>query len=459
MSEHAAHQVGTVEKVAYGLGDLSSNLIWIMLVTYIMYFYTDVYGISAAAAGTMIMVVRIWDALINPVFGLICDRTRSRWGQFRPYMLFGGLPLAVAGVLAFTTPDLSEHYKLIYAYISYILLMTIYSAVNVPYSALLGVMSPDNTVRENISTYRFLLAFVGVIFVQYCTLDLVVLLGDTPQSGFRNTMVLYGVIATMLMLVSFSFTRERIEPSSIKKSSIREDLVDLLTNKPWLVLCLVSIITNIYYAIRTGTTLYYFKYYVGDETQASVFLAGGSLFLTFGIMSTKFLTRRFDKVKLFSALLFLDGIFIASMYLAQPDDLYLINGLHFISLFFIGPVNVMLWSMYSDAAVFSEWKTGRRANGLVISASVFTNKFGVAVGGALVGMVLAYSGFEANLMQSGAALENIRILMSLVPGALSIGAATIITLYALDKKKMATIEKHLERKRIQFKKNQSSSFA
>ena len=440
--------VGRFEKTAYGLGDLSSNLIWTMLITYIIYFYTDVYGMSAAAAGTMMLSVRIWDAFINPIIGLVSDRTKTRWGNFRPYLLWGAIPLGVTSVLLFTTPSWVGPYKVIYAYVSYIALITIYSVVNIPYSALMGVMSSNSVERESLSRYRFALAFAGAIVVQFCTFYLVQYFGSGDDKlGFQYTMTLYAVIAVLLMFVTFWFTRERVQAVEEKQGTVKQDVTDLFSNKPWLILCFVSFVTKVYYAIRTGSILYYFKYYVENEAAAPVFMAGGSLFLIIGILSTKYLTKNINKVKLFSALLFIDGILISALYFVDADNLLMINALHFVGLLFIGPYTVMIWSMYSDSADYSEWKTGRRATGLVFSASVFTQKLGVAVGGAVVAWVLAMSGFVPNTAQPELVITNIKVLMSLLPGALSFISATAILFYSLKPEQMIEIEKDLNERR------------
>jgi len=232
------------EKVGYGLGDTASNLYWQMFVNFLLFFYTDIFGISAAAAGTMLMVSRFWDAINDPMMGIIADRTQSKWGRFRPYLIWISGPLAVVGVLAFITPDLSVTGKIIYAYITYTLIMMAYTAINIPYSALMGVLTPSTKERTSVATYRFVLAFVGAFIVQGLTLPLVRLFGGGNQAlGFPLTMGAFGVLAGILFYITFATTKERVQPPASQKTSLKKDLNDLIHNRPWMVLLVMGIFT------------------------------------------------------------------------------------------------------------------------------------------------------------------------------------------------------------------------
>jgi glycoside/pentoside/hexuronide:cation symporter, GPH family len=438
------------ERIGYGVGDLASNLVWTMMLTYLIFFYTDIYGLNAAFVGTMMLAVRVWDAIITPVIGVISDRTTTRWGKFRPYLIFGAIPLALANIAMYTTPDLSHQGKMIYACLMYILVITFYTIVNVPYSALMGVMSNDSVERETISTYRLSFAFTGAIFVQFFTYYLVEQLGNGDDKlGFQLTSIIYSLAMVMMLLFTFVSTKERVREHNIVKSSIKQDFKDLINNKPWLILCAVSFLSMCYYAIRTGATMYYFKYLVEDEKWVTTFLSGASVFLIIGILSTRKLTQRFNKVKLFSTLLFIDSLMMSLLFFVDPKNIVLIHVVQYLAHLFIGPTTVLIWSMYSDSAVYSEWKTGRRATALVFSASVFTQKLGVAVGAAAVGWCLGYVGFVANAPQDEQTLFGIMILMTFVPGSLSLIGAFLILSYRLDGKTMRLIEEDLQNSSIQ----------
>lgn len=436
------------EKIGYALGDTASNLFWMTFMFYLLYFYTDVFGLSAAAAGTMLLFTRIWDTVNNPIIGLIADRTETRWGKFRPYLLWGAVPFGVFGVLTFSTPDLGPTGKLVYAYITFTLMMTIYTVVNLPYSALLGVITPDSEERTVLSTYRFVFAFIGAIAVQWLTLPLVDFFGGgDPARGYRLTMTVFSVLAVILLLVTFSTTRERVPAPPGQQSSVGRDLADLAQNRPWIVLFLVSFITMGYFSIRSATTLYYFKYYVGDADQASLFMVGGSLFLMLGVVCTGWLNRRFERARLYAGLLLIDAVIMGLFYFAGPGDRLMIYGLHFLATLFLGPTIVMIWAMYADTADYSEWRTGRRATALIFSAAMFAQKMGGALGSAAAGWVLAWYGFRANAEQPAHTLEGIRLLMSLYPSGFAIAAAAIVLLYPLNRDRVRAIGEALHKRK------------
>ena len=249
-----SEKISFKEKVGYGLGDTASNLYFQMFVNFLLFFYTDIFGISAAAAGTMLMVSRFWDAANDPMMGIIADRTNSRWGKFRPYLIWMSIPLAVVGVLTFITPNFDATGKLIYAYITFTLVMMAYTAINIPYSALMGVISPNSSERTSVSTYRFVLAFVGAFIVQGLTLPLVNLFGGGDQAtGFPLTMAVFGVLACILFYITFATTRERVIVPTTQESSLKEDVKNLLKNRPWMYLLIMGIFTLGYIIIRSGT--------------------------------------------------------------------------------------------------------------------------------------------------------------------------------------------------------------
>lgn len=439
-TKHSKNSMSLREKLGYAIGDMSFSIYWNLLSIYLLFFYTDVFGISAAAAGTMFLVTRVWDAANNPFMGIIADRTESRWGKFRPYLLWGSLPLCLVFVLGFYTPPLSGSGKLVYAYITYLLMVTMFTATNIPYSALLGVITPNSAERNLTSSYRFIAAFSGAILVQLSVLPLVSWLGrGDMQFGFTAAITVYAALGIIVLYITFFSTRERVHPAR-QSVSIRRDLKDLFKNKPWLLLFVVSFLTMTYFSMRHSTTLYYFKYYVGDASLSTWFLAGGSLFMILGTLSTQKLVSWFGKSRLFAGLLAADGVLMGLFYLAQPQDYLLMFSLHFAAMFFIGPSIAMIWAMYGDTADYSEWRTRRRATALVYSAAVFAQKMGAAIGATFAGWALSFYGFIPNVEQAAETLEAIRRIISLYPSALSFVAASVVFFYPLEPAVMEKIE-------------------
>ena len=251
------------EKFAYGFGDLASVLYWQTFMAYILFFYTDVFGITAAAAGTMLLVTRLWDGVNDPMMGVIADRTETRWGRFRPYLLWLCVPFAVMGVLTFTTPDLSGGGKLVWAYVTFTLLMMLYTAINIPYSALLGVVTADPVERAQVSSIKFIFAYTAGMIVSFTLLPMAARLGaGNDQRGWQLSFVVYDIAAVCFFLIAFIFVRERIKPVAKERTPIRQDLKDLLRNRPWVMLLLTTITMILFIASRLTVTAHYFKYYV-----------------------------------------------------------------------------------------------------------------------------------------------------------------------------------------------------
>jgi GPH family glycoside/pentoside/hexuronide:cation symporter len=436
-------RISLAEKLGYASGDVAFSVYWNLFAIYLLYFYTDVFGLSAAAAGTLFLITRAWDSLSTPLMGIVADRTHSRWGKFRPWLLWGSLPLCVLCVLGFSTPDLSTTGKLVYAYSTYLLMVTLFTLTNIPYSALLGVITPNTHERNLISSYRFVGAFAGALLVQLSLLPLVNFFGrEDLQWGFSSALMVYGLLAMGLFAVTFLLTRERVY-SRPQPVSVRRDLKDLIRNKPWLILFAVSFLTMTYFSMRHSSTLYYFKYYVGNASLSTLFLAGGSLFMILGTLLTQTLVRHFGKARLFTGLLLADGLLMGTFYFAKPDDYILIFSLHFAAMLFVGPSIAMIWAMYGDTADYSEWRTRRRATALVYSAAVFAQKMGAAIGAALVGWALSYFHFKPNVDQAPETLEGIRRVISLYPSALSFLAAAAVAFYPLEPAVMEKIERKL----------------
>jgi GPH family glycoside/pentoside/hexuronide:cation symporter len=441
------------EKLGYSLGDVASNLFFQTFLFYLMFFYTDVFGISAGVAGTMVFITRIWDTVNDPLMGMIGDRTRSKWGKFRPYLLWMAVPFGVFGSLMFMTPDLSMTGKIIYAYVTYSLMMMGYTAINIPYSALLGVITSDSIERTSFSAYRFVGAFAGGLCVQATLIYLVEFFGKgNQQKGYHLTMTLYALLAVGLWLITFFNTKERVQPMKTQKTSLINDLKDLFNNRPWVVLFFLGIFTLTFACIRNGATMYYFKYYVGDEKLSTFFITAGTVASLLGTMLTKPMSKWFGKRTLYLLLMITNSVMVLLFYFVQAGQFVLMFTLHLIGSFCNGPTSALVWAMYADTADYSEWKTGRRATGLVFSAASFAQKMGWTVGGGLAGWLLAYFGFQANMVQTPETLQGIRLLMSFIPAAAGVMAVVCILFYNLKEPFVKKITQELEERRT--KENQ-----
>ena len=268
------------EKIGYGFGDMASSMFWKLFGAYLMIFYTDIFGLPAAMVGTMFLVTRIWDSVFDPIVGVIADRTSSRWGKFRPYLLYLAIPFALIGVLTFYTPPFGDVGKLVYAYLTYSLMMMVYSGINVPYASLLGVMSPDPKERNTLSTYRMMFAYLGSFIALLLFMPMVNCFSggssDIADQQFAWTMavVVIAVMCAVLFLGCFAWTKERVKPINDRKTSLKEDIRDLFHNKPWWILFGAGVATLVFNSVRDGAAVYYFKYYILEEQHQSISLFG-----------------------------------------------------------------------------------------------------------------------------------------------------------------------------------------
>ncbi len=443
------HKLSFKEKLGYGMGDGASNLFWQNFVFFLAIFYTDVFGLAPAAVGTMLFVTRIFDMFSDPIMGAIADRTRSRWGRFRPYILFGAIPFGIMGVLTFTTPDLSPNGKLIYAYVTYTLVVLMYTVVNIPYSALMGVISPSTEERTKAASFKFVLAFGAGLLIQVMTAPMVAFFGQGDDArGYQMTMVVYAILAVILLYFTFSTTRERVTTPQASSSRLGDDFTDLLKNKPWVILFFMSLFVMTFTAIRNGTTAYYFNYVVEDASLMPWFFALGSIAMIIGVMATKKMIEVFgSKKRLYMFTMGLNGILMLLFFFIPPENIVLMFTVNTIIGLASGPGAPLLWAMFADTADYSEYKTGRRATALVFSAALFAIKMGFAIGGGLIGWLLAFYGYQANVTQTAEAVTGIMILMAIIPGICGILAAVLVKFYELDDKRVAEIEAELaERK-------------
>ncbi|WP_404308532.1 MFS transporter [Neorhodopirellula lusitana] len=526
------------EKVGYGLGDTASNLYWKTFEFFLIYFYTDVFGLTAKSAGTLMLVTRIWDAINDPLVGYLADRTRTTWGRFRPYLVWMSVPFAITGMMTFYTPDMGPTGKLVYAYITYTLVMMAYTAINIPYGALMGVISSNSIERTSVSTYRFIAAFCGGIVVQYCTLGMVAYFGGSEttvvdgvtkeivlneQRGFFLTMCVFSVAAVLLFLITFATTKERVQPVADSKSTFRADIKfvlsslklhqvmllglallaclatafetqtllpilggyvvlslvsvavrayalkrfadvsegstfemdfnDLLSNRPWMVLFGFGLLQLSGLFVRGGAILYYFKYYCGDASIAPTFWVLGSFAAIAGMLLTKTMTRIFGKKLLMIGMNAGVALITAAFFFLEPDQITEMLALQVAASFIGGPVPVLLWAMYADTADYSEWRSGRRATGLVFAAATFSQKMGCAVGAAMTGFALSFYQYAQPIdgveqLQSSTTLQGMRMMMSLIPAGFLLASAVCLMFYGISKPLSEQIERDLQARKF-----------
>ena len=586
------------EKVGYGFGDTASSMFWKLFSMYLMFFYTDIFGISAAVVGTMFLVTRLWDAGFDPLVGIIADRTETRWGKFRPYLLWMAIPFGIIGVLTFTTPNFSMNGKILYAYVTYSLMMMIYSLINVPYASLMGVMTSDLKDRTSLATYRFVCAFGGSILVlalfqplfdtfgsksfgtfsgiqksivvtdstsnaqgktvqiwdnvlpskpsekpvdslmflnakiktssqDAFTLgvynkktgkyfwsqfpvgkdtlglirdgswtsvsiklsrisksddvkninDLCVAIAYLPaskieckefaikeieyRSGTQKAVIVVAILAVIFFLLTFLWTKERVKPVKEQKTNLKADINDLLKNIPWFILLGAGISALIFISIRDGAAIYYFKYYIQSQgsfdvgvsstvltfTYATLYLVLGQAASIIGVVMAKPLSDKFGKSKTFLVAMIMASILSVCFYWLDRNTVILIFVLQFFISIFAGIIFPLLWSMYADTADYSEWKTGRRATGLIFSSSSMSQKFGWTLGGSMAAWLLAIYGFEAGQVQSATSLSGIKMMLSIFPAIGALLSAVFIFFYKLSDGYMVKISGELQEKR------------
>jgi len=436
------------EKVGYSLGDTASHFVWDMVGFWLLFFYTDVYGISAAAAGTIMLVARFWDMAIDPIIGVVSDRTNTRWGKFRPYILFGAIPYAILAILTFTTPDFGELGKILYAGATYVLLMTAYAAINLPYSALGAVMTDDTYERAGLNTYRFIAGFSGQFIVTGLALTLAEFFGHGNKAqGFQYTVFMFAVLSLIFFFITFQTTKERVKPPKAQKNSLKEDLKNLFANKAWRILAIVGIISFIMFAMQNAAIAYYFKYYLGRENNVQLFNVLGTVALIVALPLSKPLAKKFGNKNVFIGSSLISGIFFMLIYLPGIKDITTIYVFNIIAKMAYAPAVPLLWTMIADSADYGEWTTGRRATGLYFSAAVFAQKAGWGIGAAIAGWILTLSHFVPNATQNDTAITGIKLLVSVIPGILYMSCALFMIFYKIDSKTTDQMKKELDAKR------------
>ena len=462
----SSERLSVGEKIGYSLGDLAANLIFQTFITFLAFFYTDIYKIPAGTASAIIFWGGVFGGVIfNPIMGLIADRTNTRWGKFRPWVLWTAVPFGVLSLLAFSTPDLGENGKIWYAAITYTLLVTIYAANNLPYAALSGVLTGNMSERNSLSSYRFVAVMVAQFVIQVLLLPLVLALGDGDQAvGFRKTMMGFAIIGTIFFIITFLTTKERV-PTPKQKSSVKEDLVDLFRNKPWLLMLVVIVMVFINLALKGGSYIYYFQYYVdraaltqfldgigfhGDpvSTGFGIFNGGGIIMMIVGIGFTRKLADRFGKRNVFSAGLFASTLFLLAFVFFPPDAIGTMMVSQILHGFFYGITIPLLWAMIADVADYSEWKNNRRATAIVFSAMILGLKFGLAVGGALVAKLLDVYGYVRDAaVQAPEVVEGVKLSISIYASIPFLICCVVLFFYEINKQMETRIETELAQRR------------
>lgn len=480
-------KISVVEKIGYSLGDLAANLIFQTLMTFLAFFYTDVYKISAGAASAIIFTGGFVGAFFNILMGVIADRTVTRWGKFRPWILWTSIPFGVIAILAFSTPDFGNTGKIIYAFVTYFALVLIYSANNLPYSALSGVLTGDMAERNSVSSYRFVAVMVAQFIIQVLLLPLVLILGDGDQAkGFSTTLFIFAIVGTVFFLITFFTTRERIVPVAGQTGSIKEDLTDLIKNKPWLIMLGVTILVFVTLSLKGGMYIYYFKYYLDPQALShflvdigfvggmeslnhgltsmgltafawpedaptsafSLFNAGGIICMIFGIGFSKPLADRFGKRDVFGVFLALSALCLVAFMCYGTQSIGIVFLTQLAHGFTYGVTIPLLWAMIADVADYSELINNRRATAIIFSAMIFGLKIGLSLGGAIGAGLLSMYGYVAESMnQTTATVQGILWSVSLYPGLVLLSGSLLLTGYAINKSMERKIEEELNTRR------------
>jgi GPH family glycoside/pentoside/hexuronide:cation symporter len=393
----------------------------------------------------MILVTRIVDAFTDPAMGAIADRTQSRFGKFRPYLLFAGIPMAAAGILTFTTPDLDDSGKLLWAYATYTFMMLSYTVLSMPYSALSGVMTASNQERTTLISMRFIFAFTGGALVNKFTLPLVEAFGNGNDArGWQLTMALYGVLAIFIFAITFFTTRERITPPPKQETNPIQDIRDLLKNPPWVILFALAMIIMMTFTMRAGSAYYYFYYYIERPELLPNYLSLQLVAYAAGAMLAPVMTRYIDKAKLLMILMSIVALLSIAFYFVPKDMIWLIFTFNILISLSLGPKSPLTWSMYADTADYNEWKNGRRATAMTFSAASFAQKLGGSLGSAGMLAILATLGYVANQAQTGASQNGIALLQTVLPGLFALLAVAILPFYKLTGPQLVKIQDELD---------------
>nr|MBP7472562.1 MFS transporter [Prevotella sp.] len=460
------------EKIGYGFGDMSSSMFWKIFTYYLPFFYSNIFGLSLSEGAMLLLVTKLWDAFFDPMMGIIADRTRTRWGKYRPYLLWIAIPFAIMGVLTFTVPHFVHGLKLFYAYVTYILMMTVYSAINVPYAAMLGVLSDDDHERTIFSSFRMFFAFGGS-FIALAIFEPIrdFFGGVGSTTAWTLTMIVVGIICAILFFCCFAMTREHVKTSETiisdddsdkavaEKPSIGHDIKNLVSNLPWWILLVASIAAVFFSSIRGGAAAYFFQDYLGKNAMLSgslalscgMFLAIGEISNMFGVLMAVPVSERLGKSHTYLYAMLGAGILSVVFYF-MPTTVTGIWGMLILQILInvcCGITYPLLWSMFADIGDWSEWKNGNSSTGLIFSSSSMAQKIGGAVGSALVLWLLNAFGYQAvqGAVQSLGALHGLSLMMSWFPAIACAIAVVAVAFYPLTDAKMKDITAELKIRR------------
>ena len=465
------------EKIGYGFGDMSSSMFWKVFSYYLPFFYSNVFGLSLVDAGVLVLVTRIWDAVSDPMMGIIADRTQTRWGKYRPYLLWVAPLFSIAGILLFTTPDWSYGAKLIYAYVTYILMMTIYTAINVPYGAMLGVMTDDSQEKTVFSSFRMFFAYGGSFVALAAWEPLVNFFktgGGSTSLAWQHAMMVIAAACFVLFLLTFALTRERLK--TVSTVSIGKDFRSLLSNRPWWLLIAAALCFNLFCTVRGATVAYYFADIIGFDARlhlpsfgegpgvgflfyAGLFLSVGEVSNMVGVACTVPLARRLGKKSLFMAVnAVLLVLSVAFFFIpVSPTGFWLMLLFQVLISILTGMMSPLVWSMYADVSDYAELRYKTASTGLIFSSSSMAQKFGGAIGGAAVLWLLSACGYvprtdeqlaaQALITQPESALLCLRYLMSFIPATVALIAILTCHFYPLTAERMTDISRQLKEAR------------
>ncbi|MDO6839080.1 glycoside-pentoside-hexuronide (GPH):cation symporter [Paraglaciecola chathamensis] len=433
--------VSVKEKIAYGLGDTASNIVFQSVMLFLSFFYTDIFGISPAVVGTLFLVVRIFDAVTDPLMGAMTDRTKTKYGKFRPYLLWLALPFGVISVLAFTTPDFSEQGKVIYAFATYALLMIAYTAINIPYSALGGVITGDPKERVSVQSYRFVFGMLGGLIVTAFTLPLVEWFGAGDKAkGYQLTIAAMSVVGVIMFLVCFAGTKERVAAPK-QDSTFKQDMASLWKNDQWRILSTVAFFVLVGMVMRNTLAIYYVKYFLLREDLITAFITLGMIGNIIGCAVAPSVVKRVCKIKVYTSVLFIAAVICVGSYWIQSDQLVLAFVVYFIGNVFLQMGTPLLWAQIADTVDYGQFKTGIRITGMTYSSVVFFIKLGLALGGAIVGWLLAYYGYQADTPQGPEAVQGILLSFTIFPAVAFIIVSWVMSRYKLNDNKVTEIQR------------------
>lgn len=478
---NSSQKISVVEKIGYSLGDLAANLVFQTLVTYLAYFYTDIYGLKPEDASIITLTVGLLAGFVfNPLIGALADRTRTKWGKFRPWILLTAIPLGAAALFAFSTPDFSYKGKMIYAAATYTILLLLYAANNLPYSALSGVITGDMSERNSISSYRFVAVMFAQFFVQVFMLPIILSAGHGDKAvGIEVVMTWLAIIGTVMLLITFLTTKERVIPKPEQESSLSADLKDLKNNKPWIIILGVTTLIFITLAMKGGSYVYYFNNYVdeaslqqfispitnffnsigmnffGEDARSAgfgLFNAGGIIMMIVGIAFSKRFADKYGKRDAFIASLFISTLFVLAFIFYPPKSVGLMFLSQILHGFFYGIGTPLLWAMIADVADYSEWKNNRRATAIIFSAMMVGLKVGLSIGSSLVALIIGKYGYissegAVSVIQPETVSDGAKMLVSIFPAIPFFLACGLLMFYEINKKKEIEIEHDLKERR------------